>query len=72
MNQGIAVFLVEIAANIVMQTVGKSGGMIGLLLSLLAWIACFVMFIFSIIGIVHAAKGEYRQIPLIGKCTFVK
>jgi uncharacterized membrane protein len=71
-NQGIAVFLVEIAANIVMQTVGKSGGIIGLLLSLLAWIACFVMFIFSIIGIVHAAKGEYRQIPLIGKCTFIK
>ena len=71
-NQGIALFIVEIAIDIVMQTVGKSGGAVGLLFSILAGIVGFVMFIFAIMGIIHAAKGEYKPLPLIGNCTFVK
>jgi uncharacterized membrane protein len=71
-NQGIALFIVEIAIDIVTQTVGKSGGAVGLLFSILAGIVGFVMFIFAIMGIIHAAKGEYKQLPLIGNCTFIK
>lgn len=71
-NQGIALFIVEIAIDIITQTVGKSGGAVGLLFSILAGIVGFVVFIFAIMGIIHAAKGEYKPLPLIGNCTFVK
>ncbi len=70
-NQGLVLFLSEIvlgvASGIVaaLPVVGFIGGLVGGLVSLLA-------FIFMIIGIINAAQGQMRELPIIGTIRILK
>lgn len=54
-----------------------SGILCGLvaIIPFIGWLATFVgsimLFVFTIIGIVHACKGEAKDLPLVGKYTVV-
>lgn len=63
-NQGLVLFLAEIALGIitVIPFVGWIIGSLGELAAL----------VFAIIGIVHAANGEVKELPLIGKIQIIK
>ncbi|PKM98927.1 MAG: hypothetical protein CVU79_01360 [Elusimicrobia bacterium HGW-Elusimicrobia-3] len=58
-NQGLSLFIVAVASNVVAGFVPFIGGMLGALLSL-AFLAFMVM------GIISASKGEMKPLPLIG------
>ena len=48
-----------------------SWGMWGLL-STLSWIVGLVIMVFWVIGIINAASGKMKPLPLIGKITIIK
>lgn len=61
-NQGLTLFLLEIVvsvASVILAFIPFIGGLIGGLLG----IACFV---FMILGIVNAAQGQCKPLPIIG------
>lgn len=59
-NQGLVLFLAALAVNVI-------GGMIPLIGWLLILpIGNLVLLIFAILGIINAAKGEMKPLPLIG------
>jgi len=65
-NQGLVLFLVAVAVNIV-------GGII----PIVGWfiilpIGNLLVFILAIIGIINAAKGEAKPLPLIGGINILK
>jgi uncharacterized membrane protein len=60
-NQGLVLFLTVIAVNIVGSIIPIIGWFLLLPLGNLA------VLILAIIGIINAAKGETKQLPLIGK-----
>lgn len=65
-NQGLVLFLAAIAVNVV-------GGIV----PIIGWfiilpIGNLLIFILAIIGIINAAKGEAKQLPLIGGITILK
>jgi uncharacterized membrane protein len=63
-NQGIVLLLLMLA------------GGIACIIPFLGWLACAVVYVFSIVciimGIVHAAKGEEKELPIIGKIKVLK
>jgi uncharacterized membrane protein len=65
-NQGLLLFLLILAVNVV-------GGMIPLigwfLILPLGNLFCFVLFI---LGVINASKGEMKPLPLIGKISILK
>ena len=68
-NQG----LILLIANAVLYVLGMictklQLGLTGLAVSLLS----LTMFVFGIVGIVHAASGKMKGLPLIGKITLLK
>lgn len=65
-NQGLLLFLTAVAINIV-------GGII----PLLGWLFIIPLgnicvFIFAIIGMIHAANGKLQPLPIIGKYQLIK
>ncbi len=71
-NQGIVLFIIEVAAGILSVIIGFIpfvgwilsgiiGGVVGL--------ACFVL---AILGIVNAAQGEMKALPVIGSIKILK
>lgn len=65
-NQGFVLFLAGIAVSIV-----------GTIIPLLGWliilpIGTLVVFIFAILGIINAAKGLCKPLPLIGGINIIK
>jgi uncharacterized membrane protein len=65
-NQGLLVFLLAIAANIVGTIIPFLGWFLILPLGNLAVLA------FTIMGILNAANGEMKELPLIGKYQLLK
>ena len=63
-NQGLVLFLCEFALGIIAFI-----PFIGWIISTLGEIAAFVFFI---IGVIHAANGEVKELPLIGKIKILK
>jgi uncharacterized membrane protein len=63
-NQGLVLFLLEIAVGIVS------------IIPIIGWIVGFAGSIFclvlTIMGIINAAKGEQKELPLIGKIKILK
>ena len=64
-NQGLALFLTALAVNMVLSIIP----IIGWLLSPLA---NFAVIGFAVLGIIHAAKGEIKPLPLIGGISIFK
>ena len=62
-NQGLILIIGEIAASIIAAI--PHLGWIGSIVSL-------ICFIFAIIGIINAAKGEFKELPYIGKYQILK
>lgn len=65
-NQGLTLFLAAMIINVV-----------GTIIPILGWLLILplgnlLVFILAIIGIVHAAKGQVKELPLIGKYTLLK
>lgn len=63
-NQGLVLFLAEVVLGIV--------GIIPFIGWIILLVGEIASFVFMIIGIVHAAKGEVKELPLIGKIQIIK
>ena len=67
-NQGLVLFIIEIVCSLVF-------GILGAFLPILTTIGSIfslVLFIFAIIGIVNAATGKVKGLPLKGGITLLK
>lgn len=63
-NQGLLLFIAEIAGSVISII-----PILGTLVSFVVSIACFAL---AIIGIINAAKGEAKELPIIGKYEILK
>lgn len=63
-NQGLLLFIAEIAGSVISII-----PILGTLVSFVVSIACFAL---AIIGIINAAKGEAKELPVIGKYEILK
>ena len=70
-NQGCVLFIVEIAISILAAILGYIP-FIGWILSILLYLLSLGCFVFAILGIINAAKGEIKELPLIGKYKILK
>ena len=61
-NQGLILFI----CSLVSYFIGKIPG-----LGFLMWILNVAIFIFAILGIINAAKGEAKELPVIGKYRII-
>ena len=65
-NQGLVLFLLGVAVSI-----------LGSIIPFLGWfvilpIGSILVLVLAIIGIINAAKGEMKQLPVIGKISIIK
>lgn len=75
-NQGLVLFACEVALSIISMIITPifyrlfwgMGGLVTLIMSL----AGIAMLILAILGIVNAASGKAKELPLIGKMKFIK
>ena len=67
-NQGLVLFIGEIALSILGMILGSISFLLGSLVSLVS-IGALVL---AIIGIINAAKGEMKELPLIGSIKILK
>ena len=63
-NQGLVLFLLEVALNILLAI-----PVLGWVLAPIGWIAVVV---FAIMGIINAAQGECKPLPIIGEIELIK
>ena len=70
-NQGCTLFIVEIAISILATVLGYIP-FIGWILAILMYLLSLGCFVLAILGIINAAKGEAKEIPLIGKYKILK
>lgn len=71
-NQGLVLFLLEFALGVVtgiLVIIPIAGLIIGGLLSAVGGIFTLVL---MIMGIINAAQGQAKELPLIGKITLLK
>ena len=75
-NQGLVLFIADIVLGIV---IGISAGVLSLLGivgvvlgGILSGVLGLCIFILMIMGIVHAANGEMKPLPIIGGITIIK
>jgi Predicted membrane protein len=68
-NQGLVLFIAEIAISIVS---GILTGILWFLGSLIASLCGLIIFIFAILGIVNAVGGKAKELPLIGGIKLIK
>lgn len=75
-NQGLVLFLVSVIcsvlSNVLSSVLLEISSTAVLILSGVFGVLTLVFFIFSIIGIVHAAKGQTKPLPLIGGIKLLK
>lgn len=64
-NQGLVLFIVEVICSIL-------SGIFGGILGFIVWAVQVVCFVFSIMGIVSASKGQCRILPIIGGIQILK
>ncbi|MDR1723409.1 MAG: hypothetical protein LBR84_05650 [Tannerella sp.] len=68
-NQGIILFIVSIIVWVLVMVLYRVSFGLGALFSTVLYIGIAV---FAIIGIINAAKGEKKELPIIGKYTILK
>lgn len=76
-KEGVTLCACEIAlyiVNAIMSAIFNAASLyvLGFIFGLIVWAAEIFLFVVAIIGIVHAAKGEKVELPLIGKITVLK
>ncbi|MBQ4599384.1 MAG: zinc ribbon domain-containing protein [Clostridia bacterium] len=80
-NQGLVLFIANIVVSVVMGIVGFIVGFIagftGLtflatLVTIISWLLSAVIFVLAILGIVNAATGKAKELPVIGKFKLLK
>ena len=72
-NQGCILFIVEIALVVVLQIVGWILPLgLYLILSLLSLVVYLGIAVLAIMGIINAAKGEMKELPVIGQYSIIK
>ena len=75
-NQGLVLFLVSVISsvlsNVLTTLLIDISSTAVLIISGIFGILALVWFVFSIIGIVHAAKGQTKPLPLIGGIKLLK
>lgn len=65
-NQGLVLFLFGVSVSVVGTIIPLIGWLLILPLGTLCW------FIFVVLGIINAANGKQKQLPLIGKISLLK
>lgn len=68
-NQGLVLFIVEIAVSIVS---GIISGIIWAIGSLIGSLAGLIVFVLAIIGIINAVTGKAKELPIIGGIRIIK
>ena len=79
-NQGLLLFLVDVAASIVVGFVSLILNLLffwnfffaSLLISLVSGLLGLLLFVVSIVFLIDAANGRAREIPVIGKFRLIK
>ncbi|MDR2565719.1 MAG: hypothetical protein LBC97_06605 [Bifidobacteriaceae bacterium] len=80
-NQGLVLFLLEVAysvvygvVNAILLTTVLTTGSFGLasIVNLLFGLVALGIFVLFIIGLINAAKGEFKPLPVIGNITILK
>lgn len=75
-NQGLILCIVSIvlwvALSILSTIVYKFAFFLGMIISLLSFVVYIGIFVLAILGIINAAKGEAKELPLIGKYQILK
>jgi uncharacterized membrane protein len=86
-NQGLSLFIVALGLSIIIGIISAivsaialrsavyylGGGFAGLIIvSILSWAEGIAVLVFAILGIVHAAKGELKPLPVISKINILK
>lgn len=70
-NQGLTLFIVDTAAAIVAGLLGLIPA-IGILFTIIGSIGGLAALCLTVIGIINAANGKAKELPLIGQYTFIK
>ncbi len=74
-NQGIVLFLFELAYNVVSQIIQAILGgipVVGALVSVILSLLNLVFLVLAILGIVNACQGKAKELPIIGGIRILK
>ena len=75
-NQGLVLCICSIVLYVALSLLSflfyKFLGFLGILISLLSIVVYIGIFVLAVLGIVNAAKGEAKELPLIGKYQILK
>ena len=75
-NQGLVLCIcwvvMCVALSILSTLVYKLAFFLGMIISLLSFVVYIGLFVLAVLGIVNAAKGEAKELPLIGKYQILK
>ena len=67
-NQGLVLLIANIAATVA----GFILGLIPVIGGIVSWAIGVVLFVFMILGIINAVKGEMKPLPFIGGIEIIK
>ncbi|MCQ2424960.1 MAG: DUF4870 domain-containing protein [Lachnospiraceae bacterium] len=70
-NQGLVLAIAEIVGSIVLNILSGIP-VIGLIFSIISGLFGLVCLLFAVLGIVNAANGKAKELPLVGKFRFLK
>ena len=70
-NQGLILAIIEIAFGIVLGALSLIP-VIGIVFNIILSLLGLVFLLFSILGIVNAANGKAKELPVIGKIRLIK
>ena len=71
-NQGLILCIVGIALYIIVRILLAISWKLAAIVGIFLWIIEIAIFILAIIGIINAAKGRAKELPLIGKYRILK
>jgi uncharacterized membrane protein len=74
-NQGLILFLAEVifgVANVILTVIFAFLGPIALLWSIVAFLVYIAFLVLLILGIINAAQGQAKELPLIGKIRILQ
>lgn len=73
-NQGLVLFLLDVAVGVVNLILGFLSWIpvAGWLFSIVGWVLGVVCLVLMILGIVNAAQGQRKPLPVIGGITLLK
>ena len=76
-TQGLNLLIVRVAWSIVSGIIGAILGAIGVtflsvLWSIITWLVSIVIFLTMVIGIINAAQGKAKELPIIGGFRILK